>query len=197
MTKGPKEVAQNAEKIVDQMNKLYLDGNIDLKVDTFIWNQALSTWASSTDVDRAYHAALFFNKFRDMADTHSYAHVLKACAVRDDDDRAKRLGAQIALRILNDLEKSELNATSYIYSNAFRALRSSLNENKMVCICENLFEKCCREGLVNTYVILEFRRAVPKSTFDKILRKYIQVGRKKDIKDVDVSIIFRNIPFKW
>jgi len=116
---GPND--DNAERIQDivtTMSDRYLQtGNLDLRPNVVLWNRVVGSWATSNHVEKSHRAASILRTRLGgdgtgsslKADLSSYRNVLKACATSDGrDERARRLGAEIAVMVWKELEASRL-----------------------------------------------------------------------------------------
>jgi len=117
-----RDTAERIQDIVSTMSdRYYSSGNLDLRPNTVLWNRVIGCWASSDHCEKSHRAASILrsrlgggNGGGDggtnlKADLSSYGHVLKACATSNrEDERARRLGAEIAVMVWKELEMSGL-----------------------------------------------------------------------------------------
>ena len=95
------------------------------------------------------------------ASRRAYYTLLSACAFTEGSPEDKLEAFQIAVDALKELRESHhQEPDSSCFGMFLKACANLMPENKKRdAVVENVFKKCCSEGLVNDFVLGEFERA--------------------------------------
>eukprot|EP00549_Striatella_unipunctata_P025926 CAMPEP_0118722108 /NCGR_PEP_ID=MMETSP0800-20121206/31160_1 /TAXON_ID=210618 ORGANISM="Striatella unipunctata, Strain CCMP2910" /NCGR_SAMPLE_ID=MMETSP0800 /ASSEMBLY_ACC=CAM_ASM_000638 /LENGTH=298 /DNA_ID=CAMNT_0006630177 /DNA_START=117 /DNA_END=1013 /DNA_ORIENTATION=- len=203
------EGPRRAEAIVRRMEERYrYGGELDMKPDVVCWNQVLSAWAGCTDVDKAFHAAdlLGSSDIKDIADDSSYGHVLRACAHSNTNDRSRKLGAEVAVKVWRDFRsvvekqksafgEADITTTSYMYTFLITAFGFIKDTKRRENLLVEAFESCCDAGQVNAHVLTELKRSCSNALFDKLLGK--NNNNNKSFQGKHTLAILKQLPEDW
>jgi len=139
----------------------------DLKLDAWLGNVALQAIARSRDKKKAIRAKRVIERMKNADDklnepsVRSYYTLLSACAYTEGTPEDNFEAFQIAVDALKELRESlDKEPDSGCFGMFLKACANLMPENrKRDGVAENVFRKCCAEGLVNDFVLAEFERA--------------------------------------
>jgi pentatricopeptide repeat protein len=139
----------------------------DLKVDGRLYNVALYAISRSHDSKKAIRARRIVEKMKELDDdinhinVRTYFNLLSACAFSDGTPEEKLEAFQIAVDALKELRESlRHEPDSSSYGMFLKACANLMPESrKRDAVVDNVFRKCCSDGLVDEFVIAEFERA--------------------------------------
>jgi pentatricopeptide repeat protein len=138
----------------------------DLKVDARLYNVALGVIARSRDPKKAPRAKRIVEKMKKSQDmlspsVRSYYTLLSACAYTEGAPDENFAAFQIAVDTLKEMRESQnQDPDSACFGMFLKACANLMPESrKRDAVVENVFRKCCSEGLANDFVLQEFERA--------------------------------------
>lgn len=139
----------------------------DLKLDGRLYNVALYVISRSRDSNKAVRARRIVEKMkalddsRDQVNVRTYYNLLSACAFTVGSPGENLEAFQIAVDGLKELRESRKHKPdSACYGMFLKACANLMPESrKRDTVVENVFQKCCTDGLVDEFVLLEFERA--------------------------------------
>jgi pentatricopeptide repeat protein len=140
---------------------------IDLKMDGRLYNVALYAISRSHDSKKAIRARRIVTKMKEIEDevnhinVRTYFNLLSACAFSDGTPEEKLEAFQIAVDGLKELRESlSQEPDSSCFGMFLKACANLMPESrKRDAVVENVFRKCCTDGLVDEFVLSEFERA--------------------------------------
>jgi pentatricopeptide repeat protein len=139
----------------------------DLKLDGRTYNVALYIISRSRDSKKAVRARRILDKMMELKDrkiqvnSRAYYNLLSACAFTIGSPGENLEAFQIAVDSLKELRESrQLKPDSSCYGMFLKACANLMPESrKRDAVVENVFRKCCADGLVDQLVLTEFERA--------------------------------------
>lgn len=154
----------------------------DLKVDGRAYNVALYAIARSRDSKKASRARRIVNKMKELGETEdqinvrTYFNLLSACAFTDGSPEEKLEAFQIAVDGLKELrERLNREPDSSCFGMFLKACANLMPESrKRDAVVENVFRKCCADGLVDEFVLSEFERASSEALQLEILGGFLE-----------------------
>jgi len=189
-----------AQVVVERMQQRYdeLPGQLELQPNVVHWNQVLSAWAiSSTEEEKSFHAANLLQRLkqREIADASSYSHVLRACARSDMSPKGKKLGAEVAIKVYNDMKsRTDLKPNSYLFTFLLQACAYISDPDRRNKISENAFMDCRTDGCVNSHVLAAFQSAVSPEFFQRTMNRGTDRLGGDDGRDVAISTLLKRLP---
>ena len=139
----------------------------DLKLDGRTCNVALYIISRSRDSKKAVRARRILDKMmelkdrKDQVNARAYFNLLSACAFTIGSPGENLEAFQIAVDSLKELRESRhLKPDSSCYGMFLKTCANLMPESrKRDAVVENIFRKCCADGLVDKVVLSEFERA--------------------------------------
>ena len=129
-------------------------------------------------------------------DPSSYGHVFRACATSDPkNEKACQLAGRIALKFWKQLRGSELfkqekdqlwtEQQSYLFSYAIQSMKFLQNHPSKNETLKDIFQSCCRFGLVNYHVLSSLEAVTSTDVWFDILEKTLIISKKEgDLKQL-------------
>lgn len=171
---GEPDAAERAESVLRSMLELrHVEGNEnDVKPNIISFTTAINAWAKSGKRNAAPKAegilVLMQQKCASgmldiQPDARAYTAVINACAqTKHKEDRTEALS--IAFRMFKQMNSSKdifPNAFTYsILLSACDRLLPKEDEESRFSVAKALFERCCKAGFVNDYVLNKLRKTV-------------------------------------
>jgi pentatricopeptide repeat protein len=177
--------ASKAETLLQIQEGMYkASGNEDLKVDTRVYNAALSVIARSKDAKKATKAKRIIDKYEKSKDkalaptVWTYFTLLSACAHTEGEAEEKFAAFQIAVDTLKFMRATDEYAPdSGCYGMFLKACASLMpSSRKRDGVVENVFRKCCSVGLLTDFVLKEFERAASEELQLEVLGGFLADG---------------------
>lgn len=139
----------------------------DLKLDGKVYNVAMYAIARSRDPKKAVRARRIVDKMQELDDhnkhlnVRTYFNLLSACAYTSGSPEENLAAFQIAVDALKELRESlNQEPDSSCFGMFLKACANLMPESrKRDAVVENVFRKCCSDGLVDDFVLSEFERA--------------------------------------
>mmetsp|Transcript_21512 Transcript_21512/g.30828 ORF Transcript_21512/g.30828 Transcript_21512/m.30828 type:complete len:976 (-) Transcript_21512:1166-4093(-) len=195
-------VADRAEAMLEQMIDRYCSGTYDVQLTSYPFNNVIVIYARLGKIEEAVRI------LRRMETLHSngtlpeaaptvvtYNTILVGCAaVSTQDETRRRNVLSLAVFLLNEIENSEtLQADSFTYGELFSVCGNMItdDEERSKSFLD-LFQRCCRDGQINGFVISRFLAADALSgaaLFWKLFYPY------RDDNDYYVDI--KKLPADW
>ncbi len=195
-----KEMVDRAEAMLEQLISRYRSGASDVKPTCYVFNSVVTIYARLGRVDdavRILHRMKTLHSdgtLPDVAPTIvTYNAIIVGCsAVSTEDETERRRIILLASFLLNEVENSNtVQADSYTYGELFTVCRNMItDEEERSKSFLDLFQRCCRDGQMNNFVISRFLAADVSGAalFKKLFGPYID---EKDF--VDIS----KLPADW
>jgi pentatricopeptide repeat protein len=147
----------------------------DSDSDERLYRMALGIVGRSKDPKKAVRAKRIFGKYTGpLLSNRLHYHLLMSCAFTDGDSEVKFDAFQTALGVMKELRSSsELEIDSAITGMFIKACNNLMPEgSKRDDLVKKIFQDCCRQGLVNEFVLGEFGKAASESLQLEILGGY-------------------------
>jgi hypothetical protein len=207
-TSGTRNIPDRAQALVEKMEWRYTTlGELEMKPFAFHWNCVLLAWKECEDWDKAVHATSLVLRLRKedpgLLDASSYVNLLRTCAHRHTSEKQALLGANIAIKIWQELfEADEIievpNLPSHFYAHVLQAIRHLPSEEPMRSRYYDLcFAKACAMGKVNAVLLNEFLAHVGNRS---ISDKHLGVFKTKTLgmpKAQAVEVMMALMPDAW
>lgn len=153
----------------------------DLKIDGRLYNVALYSISRSRDSKKAIRARRIVDKMKELEEeinhvtVRTYFNLLSACAYSDGTPEEKLESFQIAVDALKELRESlSQEPDSSCFGMFLKACANLMPESrKRDAVVENVFRKCCNDGLVDEFVLSEFERASSQALQLEILGGFL------------------------
>jgi hypothetical protein len=104
---------------------------------------------------------------------YSYSAVLNACAFTNTKNReTKARAVKVAFMAINELDRISKNLGEPVFRNMFQVLVRQVDDlADRTKLAEVIFQKCCQEGLVNSWIVKLLKDNVP-SIYKKLQRNH-------------------------
>mmetsp|Transcript_14092 Transcript_14092/g.34145 ORF Transcript_14092/g.34145 Transcript_14092/m.34145 type:complete len:1145 (-) Transcript_14092:60-3494(-) len=170
--------AERAEHVLRVMNQRYRDGDKDFKPNTRTHTSVIDAWAKSGESGAAIRAEQILNNmianYKKSGDkdvkpnVHTANAVCNACAfTKIDEDRPEAL--RIAFRVFEWLSsQQDMFPDAYTYTIILSVCSNLLPKDDTAtryAHAKAFFEKCCKEGYVNDYVLRKLRQTVTEEEY--------------------------------
>lgn len=154
----------------------------DLKLDGRLYNVALYVISRCRDSKKAVRARRIIDKMRGLdneihhINVRTYFNLLSACAYTDGTAEDNHQAFQTAVDALKELrEDLKQEPDSSCFGMFLKACANLMPESrKRDAVVENVFRKCCSDGLVDEFVISEFERASSEELQLEILGGFLE-----------------------
>jgi pentatricopeptide repeat protein len=154
----------------------------DLRLDGRTYNVAIYTISRSRDSKKALRARRIVDKMRELDDRknqinlRTYFNLFSACAFTIGSPEENLEAFQIAVDALKELrESTNQKPDSSCYGMFLKACANLMPESrKRDAVVENVFRKCCSDGLVDEFVLSEFERASSASLQLELLGGFLE-----------------------
>lgn len=180
-------VAFKVEKLLELQEALRDGDDSTLKPSARTYNAAMAAMSRARDPKKALKSKRLLDRMKDLyqdgddsfAPTLSaYRSLLNACAYTDGEPQDKLAAFQIAVDTLKELRESDaLEADCVVYSLFLRACANLMpTTRKRDAVIENVFLKCCKDGLVSDGVLADFENGASDELQLKILGGFLADG---------------------
>jgi hypothetical protein len=169
---GDKDAVAKSQAMFDRMKDAYEGGNSAAKPDTHAITTLMQAWAKSDATDKATQTWKLLDEMSDAyrqgdldmkPSAHAFAAVLNACAYTSSlDPKVRREAIEIALKTMNELDKSFDGPNEITFRALFQVIGSQVDDMaERTRMASMIFQRCCQEGCVNGWVIKTIRNCVP------------------------------------
>jgi pentatricopeptide repeat protein len=154
----------------------------DLKMDGRLYNVALGTIARSRDANKAVRARRIIAKMKTSEDesntptVRTYYTLLSACAYTGGTPEENFEAFQIAVDTLKEVKENlGREPDSACFGMFLKACANLMPvSRKRDAVVGNVFRKCCRDGLVNDFVLNEFEKASSEALQLEVLGGFLE-----------------------
>ena len=194
--------ADTAQKLLNEMERCFALGNKLVAPSSYHFNAVIHAWALSSFVFKADRAYTLLKRMEEESnkgnqnynpDIITYNNVILAAANSFGDADVKSKAFRIALTAFKTIQaSSDFQQTSRTYSIFLKAIRKLYKPGKeRDTITRKILQYCCRDGLVNQYVL---QQAELTCSSEKVLRDiFSQIGSS----DNDNAIELKRLPLEW
>ncbi len=169
-----KEAPQRCLELLDLLTEIYQiesDSDkdaTDLKPDKRVYNAVQNVWCRSRERNKAQEVKKLLTKLMSLYEEHEdddylpsvrqWNNVLNACVYTKGDKVVRKEVMKIMVETFNELRNaSSVDANHVSYGLFLKGCSNLLPSGaKQQTIIENVFRKCCREGLVSEFVFNTF-----------------------------------------
>lgn len=172
-----------AEQLLQIQEGLYrTTGFPDLKIDTRSNNAALKVMSKTRDSKKAIRAKRVVENMKNSGDPDnmptktSYRSLLTACAFTRGDPEESLETFQVAIETMKDLKEIVGEEPDSGFVGLFLKACANLMpaSRKRDAVVEKIFTKCCADGLLNDFVLVEFERAASETLQLEILGGFLE-----------------------
>ena len=182
---GHADAGRRAEIHLDDMERKYESGDENLKPDSRLYGLVLNAWAKSSSFEKAQRANNVLMRMEKQQqngneDVHPNEHchslVINACAFTNSGQEAEREAFRIAVTTFNKmLASSDCQPSSLAYGWFIQACgRLKVPESERYKELERTWKLCCKNGLVNAFVLHRFTGSAPESLYFRLLAPVIR-----------------------
>jgi pentatricopeptide repeat protein len=173
------------EKLLQIQEGMYNAANCDpeLKLDVRIFNSVLAVIARSKDPKKASRAKRIVDKMKNGDKTlapnmRTFYFQLSACAHTDGTADENLASFQIAVDTLNEVRESDnYQPDSGCFGMFVRACGNLMPPSrKRDAVVQNVFRKCCKDGVLNEFVLSEFEKVASEELQLEILGGFLEDG---------------------
>lgn len=170
---GKPEAGKEAERLVERMEKEFEEGDLDMKPDDFVYASACDAWARSKSPDKAERTwGLYRRMKRHYRDGNLEAKpnnvvigsIIKACGYTRGSEETKQRALKVLLQCMKELKTNkDLDASPMIYRVLLNAVKALVaDDSKRRPITGTIFETACRDGKVDSSVLMALENAQPE-----------------------------------
>ena len=174
LTSQPDNVMHEVNGLLQRMKDSYSSGNASAKPDSQIMTFVLRANAKSLDPDKARVA---WDILRDMIAAYEggdvdmrpskycFAEVLAACAFTKSRHRSGKAEVlKMALLTMNKLDSGKYDRpTAQTFRLLFEVVGRQIDDRREALrVATVVFQRCCQEGVVNSFVLKAIRKHVPE-----------------------------------
>lgn len=213
--------ARRAQQILDSIEDLSTKER-GFQHTTICHNIVIKAWGRSKDPDAVQRAEAIlarleknWNSNKDdilKPDVTTYSSVINCCAyysvggvdrhrdMKEDSDlrsKGRNEAFQVAVRTFRKMCASKTSRPNNVtYGTLFKAIAhlTPMNEEREILI-RKIFDQCCREGEVDTFVLSQVRNAASSSLFQSIVME--PAGKKLEPADTFNFGLLKKLPEQW
>ena len=199
---GDENAGYRAMAHLEDMEMQYKIGRLELQPDTKSYGYVLSAWTKSSSPDKARRALQVLRRMEQQqndgdkavkVDEHAYSLVINTCAFCNAGLEAQREAFDIAVSLFDQmLSSSDRKPSSLAYGWFLQACgRLKVSETAKAAAIEKAFTQCCKDGLVNDFVLQNLKRAAEGELFASLLRQLNIPTEKKS------KVTLNQMPLAW
>ena len=162
---------ENAEVLLKEMEERYMGGDESVKPNTFTYTTVIQALKRSRPGDKAQTA---WDMLKSMSKAYSEGNVdvrpnvitmnsvITACAFAKGDEIVRERAVRLALATMSEMDKEQITPDSTTFCMLLQVIGrqvSDLSENTK--FANVVFQRCCRDGMVNNDVMEALRRFAP------------------------------------
>ncbi|CAJ1923632.1 unnamed protein product [Cylindrotheca closterium] len=160
------------EQLLQIQEGLYMTtGFPDLKIDTRVNNAALQVMSKTKDARKAIRAKRIIENMKNSGDPENmptkrtYRSLMSACAFTRGNPEESLETFQVAIETIKNLKEFVGEEPDSGFVGLFLKACSNLMppSRKRDAVVEKIFEKCCADGLLNDFVLIEFEKAASET----------------------------------
>ena len=194
--------AQRAQEIIDYTETLTFEER-GFAHSIICYNILIKAWGRSRAPESVQRAERILRNLEEnflenrqsiRPDITTYSSVINCCAYYSGDTEGQGDALQIAMNTFNRMKEMGVAPNHITYGTLFKAIAKLTKVGReREKVIAGLFEKCCEEGQVDSFVLSQIRGATPMKRFNQlVLSKCHQMGNKNTNQDV-----VRNMPREW
>jgi hypothetical protein len=207
---GDDDAGRRAEHHLDFMERKYEKGDEHLKPDNRSYGLVLNAWSKSNSFEKARRALNVLKRMEAQEkkgntdvrpNEHCLSLVINACAFTNSGPEAEAEAFQIALSVFNRmLDSDDCQPSSLTYGWFIQACgRLSGPQKQKEEQVERAWKLCCKNGLVNAFVLQRFTGAASDPLYKKLMDPAllkIKSGQKTK-EQLKFSISPSDLPKQW